>query len=135
MTAVATPAERVSKRTPSRQIEDDLRRISEIPGAELPLEACRWPKDQSGANGHFWLLLGELTGRLEPSADGCYGQRGHPDIWLRLDQIDEAALRRVLGRMRRMYSHWMFDIGRAETLLDQIDVHFGTAQRRKNRGL
>jgi hypothetical protein len=107
------------------------KRISEIPGAALQLEECLWPEGEREANFSFWIFLGELTGRLGRSLGATYSERGSAETWLTLADVDEAALRSVLGRMRRLYGHWTLDSGNAESLLGQIDAHYHAAQVRR----
>jgi hypothetical protein len=112
----------------------DLKRISEIPGAQLALEECRWASDQQAGNVHFLCLLGELCGRCEPSGAEGYALRGTPRTWLRLRDVDERDVRKVLGRIERAHT-WHLDAGRAKATLDRIDVHFMTAQLRRRQEL
>jgi hypothetical protein len=110
-----------------------LTRISEMPGAQLPVEECRWTPDQAPLNLHFLTLLGEATGRLEVSGWGGYRQRG-AGPFRTLADVDAAALEGVVRRIRRRSAEWVFDVGSAETILDRIDCHFATAQLRRRRG-
>jgi len=114
-------------------VPTDLNRISEIPGAALPVEACRWEPDQAPLNLHLLMLLGEVCGRLEPSGWGGYRDRGTRDGWLTLAQVDPEALEDCVRRIRRKYPDWMFDTGSAVSILDKLDVHFAKAQARRRR--
>jgi hypothetical protein len=109
-----------------------LQRISQIPGAKLPIERMRWAPDQHAANLMLLMALGEVTGRLEESYDN-YSERGAPGNWLRLCDVDTAALDMVISRVRRKHPEWRFDIGPATTTLDKIDCHINTAQVRARR--
>ena len=109
------------------------RRISEIPGAALGIESCRWREDQRASNLHLVLLLGALTGRLEPSAGLSYSERGRPEDWLTLAQVGEPAIEAVLSRIRRQYPEHRLDGGEATSTLDMLDCHFATAMERKRR--
>jgi hypothetical protein len=132
MTATKAPEVPIESVT---DVTAGLVRITELPGGELPLEDCRWAEPQRSANFHFWTILGELTGRLEPSAGFCLTQKGSPETWLRLADVDAEALQGAVGRMRRQYPEWMFDTGRAPAngIHEQIDAHFATAQVRRRR--
>jgi hypothetical protein len=90
-------------------------------------------EDQAAANLHLLLQLGELTGRLEPSSIGGYSQRGEPAGWMRLRDVDEAAIERVLTRIRRRYPEHRLHGGNATDVVGQLDVHFCTAQERRRR--
>jgi hypothetical protein len=118
-----------TKQKPEQTPAEGLR-ISEVPGVVVELEAHRWRPDQQAANFHFTIMLGVLCGRLEESTGGCWSERGSTDTWLTLQQVDPAAIEVVLTRMRRRYPEWKLDAGRAETLIDSIDVHFATARAR-----
>lgn len=109
--------------------------ISEIPGAKIEMERMRWAPDQAAANYHFLLLLGEICGRVEQSGVNGYAERGRPEDWKKLADVDPAAIELVLSRIRRKYPEWRFDCSPAWRLLDKVDVHFQTAQERRYRGL
>lgn len=110
-----------------------LTRITELPGAALPVEECRWTPDLAPANMHLLLLLGELCGRCELSGGGGYSDHGTPENWLRLCDVNEAAVEAVLRRVERSYPSWHLDAGTATTTIDKVDCHFATAQASRRR--
>jgi hypothetical protein len=105
--------------------------ICEEPGAALNIGLCRWTPDQAGANSHLLMMLGELTGRLEPSGVGGYCQTGVvADGWMRLVDVDAAALSAIVRRMERAYPSWKPDADGTLPIHGQIQMHFNTAQER-----
>jgi hypothetical protein len=114
-------------------VAEGVQRITQMPGAAILIEQCRWDEDQRGANLHFFLLLGELTGRLEPDGIAGFTQRGDESNWLRLADVDVSALKEVVRRMERLYTSWHLDGGRAMSIHDKINCHFATAQVRRQR--
>jgi hypothetical protein len=110
-----------------------LTKMSEIPGAKIALESCRWAPDQQPSNSRLVLLLGTITGRCRPSVGASYSERGTPDDWLTLRQVDEAAIEAELARLRKVCPEWRLEGGGAETLVDQLDHHFRAAQGRRER--
>jgi hypothetical protein len=108
--------------------------ISEIPGANLPVETCRWPPALQAANMLLLHLLGELCYAREPSGIGGYSPRGTPETWRRLRDVDESAITERLLRVEAAHPSWRLDGGAGATLIDKIDCHFATAQVRRRRG-
>ena len=106
-------------------------KISELRGAKLPVESCRWAIDQQASNVELLLQLGMLTGRCELGIDS-YSEKGEPEQWLTLAEVDPAAVEEVLSRLRRKYPEWRLD-GQGSTSLEQLDHHFQVAQARRRR--
>jgi len=123
----------MSAKTAMADVAPTVVHFSEIRGAAIPLEECRWSKEQQAANANLLLMLGELTGRLEPSGWGGYRERGDEAGWMRLADVDESAIEAVLARIRRNFPEWRFDAGAAETLLGKLDCHVATAVERRRR--
>lgn len=114
----------------------ELLDITTIPGAALNIGECRWLPDEAPANLHFSCLLGELCGALEDDTAGGYCVRGNPESWLKLSDVEPAALEAVVRRMegmRRIYPTWRLHGGGATDVHTAIACHFRTAQARWRR--
>ena len=107
--------------------------IADEPGARLDIGQCRFTADHAAANLHLLCLLGELCGRCEPSGGGGYIERGTPETWLTLRQVDAPAVELVVRRVERAHGGWHVDGGEAVTALDRLAVHWGRAQVRWKR--
>jgi hypothetical protein len=104
--------------------------ICELPGAELDIGRCRWSEDERAANCHFAMMLGEVTGRLEVSGGGGYIVRGLESGWLKLADVDTAALEAIVRRMQRSHPPWRLHADDTLPVHGRIQVHFNTAQAR-----
>jgi hypothetical protein len=102
------------------------------PGARIDLNLVRFEPDLAPASVHLLTLLAVVTGRGE-SVGYSYVERGTPDGWMRLRDIDAPALERIVRRIRRQYPEWQLTGGEAVGIHDQLRVHFNTAQARKRR--
>jgi hypothetical protein len=125
VTAVAKGA------TAEAPADDGLARISELPGAWLSLERCRWEIDQQAANGLLVALLGELAGSRERSGIEGFSRTGSPETWRKLADLDPALVEGVVSRVRRMRPELRIEDGGATDIREALDNHFTAAQRRR----
>lgn len=109
-----------------------LVRISEIPGAALPLDSCSWPEDQLAANERLLSALGEATGRLKPQ-----WLHGHMHLvsgrWRLLteERFTAIAVESAVKHVRREFPGWCFDAEARGSTIDRLDEHFAAAQARR----
>lgn len=107
-------------------------RISQLPGAALNLALCRFRPDEGHGSLHLLMLLGAVTGALEPTPTG-YTSRGNVEDFPTLAQVSVSEIEAVVRRIERAHAGWKLPDAGATKILDKIDIMFNTAQERKRR--
>ena len=106
--------------------------ICQEPGAALDVNECLFRDEQANASLHLLMLCGEVAGRLTPSGGSGYAVAGNAESgWLRLGDVDAAAVAALVRRVQRAHPGFELDAPvEARTIHDKLSVHFGRAQRR-----